>query len=110
MAKAVPERIAAALRELKEELSRLYGRRLRGVYLYGSYSRGDYDRGSDVDVAVILRGELDVAKEIDRMGAIASDLSLRYGVTISLLPLSEAWWHERRSPLLENLRREGVPV
>lgn len=110
MARTVPEPIIAALLELKERLSRLYGERLRGVYLYGSYSRGDYGAGSDVDVAVILRGQVNAAKEIDRIGAIASELSLRHGVTISVLPLSETWWRERRSPLLENLRREGIPV
>ncbi len=110
MAGTVPEPIVAALRELKKRLSQLYGERLVGVYLFGSYSRGDYEAGSDVDVAVILRGQVNVPKEIDRIGAIVSELSLRYGVTISILPLSETWWRERSSPLLENLRQEGVPV
>ena len=106
----VPEAVARALRELKEQLSHLYGERLQGVYLYGSYSRGDFAEGSDVDVAVILRGPVEVSREIDRMGQVASRLSLHYGVTISILPLSETWWRKRESPLLRNLRREAVPV
>ncbi len=106
----IPDGIAAVLRELKEDLSRLYGERLRGVYLYGSYSRGDFSEGSDVDVAVVLRGPVEVAKEIDRIGGVASELSLRYGVTLSILPIPEDWWRKRQSPLLINLRREGIPV
>jgi len=61
-------------------------------------------------VAVILRGPVEVSREIDRMGQVASRLSLHYGVTISILPLSEIWWRKRESPLLRNLRREAVPV
>jgi len=88
----------------------MYGERLRGLYLYGSYARGDFSVGSDVDVAVVLRGPVNAAKEIDRIGEVASELSLRHGVTLSILPLSEHRWQEWQSPLLKNLRREGIPV
>jgi predicted nucleotidyltransferase len=31
--------VASLMKELKEGLARIYGRRLRRVYLYGSYAR-----------------------------------------------------------------------
>ncbi len=83
---------------------------LRGVYLYGSYARGDYHNGSDVDVAIVLAGEVDISAELDRVGPIASDISLRYDLLLSVLPIPEQWWAQRQSPLLLNLRKEGVAL
>lgn len=38
------------------------------------------------------------------------ELDLKYGVLLSAYPVSESDYRERRSPLLLNLRREGVPA
>jgi len=107
---SLPDEISRALAELKEGLIALYGKRLKGIYLFGSYSRGDFKEGSDVDIAVLLSGEVKVGEEIDRIGVIASNISLRYGITLSVLPIPETWWASRKSPRLENLKREGIPL
>ena len=107
---SLPEEVSKALTELKEGLIALYGERLKGIYLFGSYSRGDFTEGSDVDIAVLLSGEVKVGEEIDRIGIIASDISLRYGITLSILPIPETWWASRKSPWLENLRQEGIKL
>lgn len=106
----LPSKVARALTELKEGLKTLYGERLKGVYLFGSYSRGDFTEGSDVDIAVLLEDEISIGEEIDRIGVIASEISLRYGITLSVLPVPETWWMNRKSPWLENLRREGIKL
>ena len=107
---SLPDNIAGALKELKERLTALYGERLKGVYIFGSYSRGDFTEGSDVDIAVLLEGEVKISEEIDRIGVIASEIGLRYNITLSVLPIPETWWISRKSPWLENLRREGVKL
>ncbi len=107
---SLPEEVSRALAELKERLTALYGDRLKGIFLFGSYSRGDFTEGSDVDVVVLLSGEVTIGKEIDRMSAIVSEISLRYDITLSVFPISENWWLNRKSPLLENLRREGIKL
>jgi len=107
---SLPDEISRALAELKEGQTALYGERLKGIYLFGSYSRGDFTEGSDVDIAVLLSGEVRVGEEIDRISVIASSISLRYGITLSVLPIPETWWVSRKSPWLENLRREGIPL
>jgi predicted nucleotidyltransferase len=107
---SLPDEISKALTELKEGLTALYGERLKGIYLFGSYSRGDFTEGSDVDIVVLLAGEVKVGEEIDRIGVLASDISLRYGITLSVLPIPETWWASRKSPWLENLRREGIKL
>ncbi|MFA0731645.1 MAG: hypothetical protein LKKZDAJK_002219 [Candidatus Fervidibacter sp.] len=107
---SLPDEISRALAELKEGLTALYDERLKGIYLFGSYSRGDFTEGSDVDIAVLLEGEISIGEEIDRIGVIASEISLRYGITLSVLPVPETWWMNRKSPWLENLRREGIKL
>jgi predicted nucleotidyltransferase len=49
--------VRAALDLLKAGLAEIYGDRLAGLVLYGSQARGDAREDSDVDVAVVLRGD-----------------------------------------------------
>jgi len=96
--------------EVKQALRRLYGLRLKQVILYGSWARGDATEHSDIDIAVVLGGEVSPALEIDRTADIVFELNLKYGVLVSVYPVSEADYRNVNSPLLLNLRREGVPA
>ena len=98
------------LAEVKEALRRLYGPRLKRVILYGSWARGDATNDSDIDIALVLEGDVSPTLEIDRTADLVFDLNLKYGVLISVYPVSEAEYRTRQSPLLMNLRREGVPA
>lgn len=102
--------LQALLRELKTRLRELYGERLRGVYLFGSYARGEARPDSDIDVAVVLDDFAHGGEEIARWSEARTELALKYDCVIALLPLREADWAGRQSPLLLNLRREGVPL
>ncbi|MBI4319831.1 MAG: nucleotidyltransferase domain-containing protein [Chloroflexi bacterium] len=104
----LPPEVKAALAELKQELSQLYGERLKGVYLYGSYARGDYHSESDVDILIVLQGPIRPFEEIQRTGQILSDVCLKYDLLISILPVSEEWQKDRVEPLFDNVRREGI--
>ena len=44
----------------------IYGQNLMDVLLYGSYAREDQKSGSDIDIAVLIRGEIDKYEEIER--------------------------------------------
>jgi len=99
------------LKEFREKAEKLYGKRLKKIILYGSYARGQAnDEHSDIDLAVVLAGEVDPCEEIDRMADIFTDLNLEHNVLIAVYPVSEENYIEVNSPLLLNLRREGVPV
>jgi predicted nucleotidyltransferase len=100
--------VRLALEEFKKVLGDLYGDRLRGVYLYGSYARGAADQDSDVDVVAILTGEVNPYREIDLFSEALSDICLRHAVLIAAYPVPEVWLRERKSPLFENIRREGI--
>lgn len=104
------EKIREILQEFKAEIKQLYGRKLKNVLLYGSWARGDATEDSDMDLVVTLDGSVTPGKEIDRMIDIITDVNLKHGVLISVYPVSESDYVRVNSPLLMNIRREGVPV
>lgn len=102
--------IRALLLELRSGLSSVYGERLKGVYLFGSYARGEADRESDLDVLVVLQDFERYALEVDRTAEITADLSLKFGVTISLVFFREREWLHGETPFLSNVRDEAIPA
>ncbi len=98
------------LDDFKRELEELYGERLKQVILYGSWARGDATEDSDIDVLVVLEGNVVPGREIDRMIDIITDINLEYGVLVSVYPVSEEGYLTVNSPLLMNVRREGIPA
>ncbi len=103
--------IERIIKEFKRQIAKFYGRRLKKVVLYGSYARGKAnDEHSDIDIAVVLAGEVDPCEEIDRMANIFTDLNLEHNVLIAVYPVSESDFDKVDSPLLINVRKEGITV
>lgn len=100
--------IEAALSEFRQAIQRLYAERLKDIILYGSWARGEATAHSDIDVVVVLSGNVTPGAEIDRMIEIITDVNLRHGVLIAVYPVSEQDYIGLDSPLLLNVRREGV--
>mgnify|MGYP006291264791 CR=1 FL=1 len=57
--------IRPILDEFKNELLKIYGDSLKKVILYGFYARGEQKHESDIDVAIILEGEIRSYEEMD---------------------------------------------
>ena len=108
--KVTMKEIERVIEELKRELDKIYGNRLRKIVLYGSYARGDYTEDSDIDILIVLRGRVKPGQEIDRIIDAITDINLKYGVLISVYPISESKFRRLKSPLLINARREGVTL
>ena len=103
-------RIRDILKEFREEVENLYESRLKSIILYGSWARGDATEDSDIDLLIVLEGKVIPGKEIDRMIDIITEINLKHGVLISIYPVSEEDYSTINSPLLINVRREGVPA
>jgi len=98
------------LREFREKTEKLYGKRLKNIILYGSFATGQATQDSDIDLAIVLEGDVAAGKEIDRMIDIITEINLDYGVLISVYPVSEKNYISVNSPTLLNIRKEGVPA
>jgi len=110
MGTAIPvaPKVATALAEYRRGLEALYGERLSRVILFGSRARGEARPDSDIDVVVVLRGDLDVGEEIERTSYLHQEICLEHELVVGPIFLSERDFQERRSPLLGNIRREGI--
>lgn len=104
------ERLQELLAELRRRLEALYGPRLLRLMLYGSQARGDAEPGSDIDVLVVLEGPVQPGKEIERTLDDVASLSLENNVVISCVFTSGDKFQREQSPLMLNVRREGVAV
>lgn len=104
------DKLTAILAELRRHFEALYGERLVCMILFGSQARGDAEAGSDIDVLVVLRGPVDPGQEIARTGEVTAALSLKHEVVISRVFISAEQFSEEQSPLLLNVRREGIRV
>ena len=103
------ERLTQLLKELKEGLKNIYGNHLKGLYLFGSYARHEQDAESDIDILVVLDCfDSTYSAEINRTGDFGSELSLKYGVTISKVFVKEADWIQKKTPFLDNVREEAI--
>lgn len=102
--------VGTLLAELRARLDELYAGRIRALLLFGSYARDSARAESDLDVAVVLDGFERSWLEIERTGPVVADLSLRYGITISLVPIRKLDWELGRTLLSRSLHREGVAV
>jgi len=102
--------IEQILKEFRAGVESLYNERLKSIILYGSWARDEATGDSDIDLLVVLAGEVDPCKEIDRMADIFTDLNLEHNVLIAVYPVSESDFYNVDNPLLINVRREGITV
>jgi predicted nucleotidyltransferase len=103
-------KLNSLLTEFREELQHLYGSKFLQIVLYGSQARNQATTDSDIDVAIILKFPISPPAEIFHMGAIKSRLSLQYDELLSVIPISEEDFRHKSTPLLNNIRREGIAL
>jgi len=103
-------KIEKILKDFRGEVKKLYGRKLKSIILYGSWARDAATEESDIDLLIVLEGKIAPGREIDRMIDIITELNLKYGVLISVYPISAEDYFTVNSPLLMNVRKEGVPA
>lgn len=104
------EKLKTILTELRYRFEEIYGERLVRLVLFGSQARSDAEPESDIDILVVLQGPVSPGQEIARAGEMTATLSLKYDVVVSCTFISADRYATEQSPLLLNVRREGVAV
>ena len=107
----MPRNIRKILEELKKGLVEIYGDQLKTVVLFGSYARGDaHPPDSDIDVMIVLNGDVDYADAEKRSSEFIASLCLKYDVLISWVFASNKDYVENQMPFMLNVRAEGIAV
>jgi predicted nucleotidyltransferase len=105
------EKLAIILHQLHSGLDTLLGERLDSIYLYGSQARGDAKRDSDIDIMVVLRDDdFRYFDMIKLTSSLTASLSLEYETVISCVFVTKNEFLNRHTPLLINVRRQGIAV
>lgn len=103
--------IKSALSDLKNRLNGLLGEKLELCVLFGSRARGDYDSGSDIDIAVVVRG---LDKELkDKIFEEISSVELNHLLPLSCVILSAVRYKsliERERRFALDIKEEGIPL
>jgi predicted nucleotidyltransferase len=95
------------LRRFRAALDELYGDRIERVVLFGSRARGDANKGSDYDIAVFLKDLTDRWREFHRLADLRTGILAGTGAFIEARPFRAGGYRER-TPLMDEIRREGV--
>jgi predicted nucleotidyltransferase len=97
------------LTKFRAAIDGLYGNRVERVVLFGSRARGDAQDDSDYDVAVFLKDLNDRWAEADKIALAAMNVFDETGALIHAMPYREGAYQER-TPLMHEVRREGIDL
>ena len=97
------------LGELVEGILSILESQVIRIVLYGSVARGTNTAESDVDIALLLNGNLSRETE-DKLSDLVVDLNLKYDIVLSVIDIDyemfKKW--EKVTPFYKNVNEEGV--
>lgn len=99
--------VITAINRLKEQILQKYPDRFVEMILFGSQARNEAGRESDIDVLVVLKGEVNPVAEIKNNSAWISELCLETDELINCVYLSEEQFRTAKTPVLREIRKEG---
>lgn len=96
------------LAQLRKHIEQCYGDRFRHLILFGSQARNEATSSSDIDVLLVLESFESTSLEYDRISQFVADLCLEHDILISCVLIRDDVFQTRATPLLINVRREGI--
>lgn len=95
--------------ELVNGLVNIYGKSLESIILYGSVARGTSTEESDIDIAILIHGQMDDILK-DKLVDFAVDMDLKYEKVFSIVDIEYSnfvkW--EKVMPFYRNVKEEGI--
>lgn len=106
-------KVKEILKNVEIRVIELFEEKLNDIILYGSYARNDNTSESDIDIMILVDEEDQYLRKYeDKLTDIMVDLSLEYGVVISLYAQAVKEYRKQVLvvPFLKNVQREGVRI
>ena len=101
------------LDEVKEEVVKIFGDKLRHLILYGSYARNEQDSESDIDIMILVEeSEETLRKYRYIVSDVMAELSLKHDKLISLIEVPYKRYNEYLDvlPFYRNVYDEGIEI
>lgn len=98
------------LKPLKDYLTQEYQDKLNQVILFGSHARQEATPASDIDVLIVLNDPVDTSAELSRTSQFMAQLCLEHNRLIARFFLPRSRFETENSPLLRNIRQEGIAL
>lgn len=106
-------RFLGILADVKMEVLKLFGDRLRQLILYGSYARNEQEPDSDIDIMVLVdESDRALRKYTYLIADIMTNLSLKHNTFVSITEESFKRYHEYLDvlPFYRNIYNEGIEI
>jgi predicted nucleotidyltransferase len=97
------------LRRIRDSLRAVYGDRIERLVLCGSRARGGAHDDPDYDIAVFFEGLTDRWREFHRLADLRTEILADTGAFLEARPF-RAGSHRDRTPLMHEVRRDGVEL
>ncbi len=100
-----------AVKKLKDKLIRRFGDKVM-LYLFGSVARGDFGPESDIDVLVIIDGEVNIHLK-EEVIDLAFEVGLECNVIFGVIVYSDNEWDSdlyKSMPIHWAIDKEGIKV
>lgn len=101
------------LQDVKNEIRRLFGDKLRGLILYGSYARDEQYPESDIDIMILVDDNEDGLRNYRYLIAdIMGELTIKYGKLISLSEVTYNRYIDFLEvlPFYKNINEDGIEI
>ena len=98
------------LTRFRAALAEVYGDRVERVVLYGSRARGDARADSDYDIAVFLKDLSSRWLEVRRITDIELTERNLTDADIHAMPFPAGSWRDPSSPLMYEIRKDGLEL
>lgn len=102
--------ILTILKPLQNYLKQEYQDQLNQVILFGSQARGDATLASDIDILIVLQELTDPSAELERTSEFTAQFCLEHSILVSRFFISQLRFETENSPLLRNIRQEGIAL
>lgn len=102
--------LSEILEKFQQQVKNIYQDQLVKLILFGSQAKQQAKPDSDIDILVVLKDKLINEEYHQKIINLISDLCLEYEVLISCVYVSEPQFEQEKSPLLLNIKREGIMI